>query len=180
MEAIYEAEIDEGFELCQPVNHADFENALVSVSGSPSLSDWQPMPVEIIREDEGRKLKKSDSPWFGSYALVFRRKAVEALGPLLLDNGELLPLDCPEAELWMFNATRVLDALDEKKSEIIRFSTGRVMAIERYAFRPEVIEGADVFKIPQFRASPTFVSQRFRDAWKAAKLRGLDFKPIWP
>lgn len=65
------------------------------------------------------------------------------MGPPLLGNGNLLPLESPDAELWMFNAIRIHDALVGKKSEIIRLSAGRVLAIERYFIRPVVVGDVD-------------------------------------
>jgi hypothetical protein len=61
----------------------------------------------------------------------------------------------------------------------MRFSNGRIMRITRYAFRPEVVAGVDIFKLPSLRVSPTFVSEYFVKAWKAAGLRGLVFNKVW-
>ncbi len=131
-------------------------------------------------EHDGAPLTRSDAPWLGSATLVLRAAAVVALRSLLEANGELLPVDCDEARLFLFHATRVLDVLDEERSEILRFRTsGRVMDVTRYVFRASDLRGVDCFKIPQFRVSPTFVSERFVDAWHAAGLRGLEFEPIW-
>ena len=79
----------------------------------------------------------------------------------------------------MYNPTRVLSALDEAASSILRFKSGRIMDIQHHAFRTEVVQGIDVFKIPNLRVSPTYLSQRFVDAWTSAKLRGLTFEPVW-
>ena len=124
-------------------------------------------------------LAESDSPWLGTHALVFRRHALYDLEAILLSYGELLPVDCAEAELFILNVTNVQNALDEKTSGILRFSDGRVMRIARYAFRPDVISGVDIFKIPNLRVSPTFVSERFVERFKSAGLRGVVFKKIW-
>jgi len=79
----------------------------------------------------------------------------------------------------MYNPTRVIDALDEDASSVLRFSGGRIMRINRHVFRPEVVKGIDVFKIPNLRVSPTYVSQRFGDLWNSADLKGLEFKQVW-
>jgi hypothetical protein len=114
-----------------------------------------------------------------SSLLIFRQEAIRALGPLLTSNGELLPLRCSDAELSIFNPTRVLDALDEERSEVRRVA-GPIIAIKRHAFKTEVIEGVDVFKITSMRASPIFVSGSFVRAWRAAGLRQLNFRLVWP
>lgn len=169
----------DGYELCQPVRQDDFEAINIDVNGVPRQSIWRPIPMRIVREDEGQKLATSDSPWLGANALIFRPNAVAALGHLLRNNGELLPLECPEAELSIYNATRIVDALDESASSVLRFSNGRIMLVQRYVFRAEAIDDIDVFKIPNLRVSPTFLSQHFVDRWKTSGLRGLEFKQVW-
>jgi hypothetical protein len=176
---IYEPSSSETNELCHPLNPDEFEKIDVLINGTPRLVDWKPISMEIIREDGGRKFLESDSPWLGGHALIFRPRAVAALGSLLRAHGELLQLLCGGADVVLYNPTRLLDALDEAASSVRRFTTGRIMWIDRYVFRPAVIEGIDIFKIPNLRVSPTFVSQRFVDLWTTAGLKGLEFKQVW-
>ncbi|HTA89343.1 MAG TPA: DUF1629 domain-containing protein [Polyangiaceae bacterium] len=168
----------DGCELCHPVSQDDFERINVEVNGE-RRANWRPVRVQLVHEDEGRTLVASDSPWLGAHALIFRDSAVEALGGMLRDNGELLPLDCAEAALLMCNPTCVADALDEASSSVVRFSTGRIMMIQRHIFHEKVIGNIDVFKIPNLRVSPTFVSHRFVDCWRTSGLKGLEFKLVW-
>jgi len=145
----------------------------------PRKEMWKAIPMELIHEDQGKRLLQSDSPWLGSHALIFRPTAISALGTLLYSNGELLPLLCPEAELSIFNATHVLDALDQAVSDILRLPTGKLIWIKRHVFRPEVVLGVDVFKITGTEVSQTFVSERFVRTWKSSGLRGLEFQEVW-
>ncbi len=169
----------EDSELCQPVEDADFESFIELVNGVPRAGSWRPIRVELIGEDEGRALSPCDSPWLGEHALIFRIRALDAMRELLEQSGELLPLACADSHLSVFNCTHLLDALDASASDLVRFSSGRVMHIGRYVFRKEVIGDAAVFKIPDLRASPTYLSERFVDAWRAAGLTGLEFQEIW-
>lgn len=178
MGKIYQVVSKDGYEFCHPVNQDDFERINAEINGRPLQAKWKPIHMQLIRQNEGKILLASDSPWLGSHALIFRQRAIDVLGSLLGQYGELLPLDCEEAELSMFNVVRVVDGLDENASNVMRFSDGRVMMVTRYVFDPEVIEGVDIFKIPTLRVSPTFVSQRFCDLWRKAKLKGLDFRPL--
>jgi hypothetical protein len=125
-------------------------------------------------------LTASDSPWLGAHALILRSPSVRVLEPLLLEYGELLPLACKEADLAIFNATRVVDALDEGSSSLSRFSGGRIMRATRYALVAEAIAGVEIFRIPNLRVSPTFLSERIVQTWHSAGLRGLEFRRIWP
>lgn len=179
MAAVYVPAWAEGFELCQPQRQDDYETLHVQIDGAPRRNSWSPVAVRLIHDDEGKLLATSDSPWLGSHALVFRKSAIERLGSLLQSNGELLPLACSEADLSIFNATRVIDALDEQASSITRFSSGRVMRVTRYIFKAAVVADVDIFKIPNLRVSPTFVSERVVHAWTSAGLRGVTFDRVW-
>lgn len=169
----------DGYELCHPVSQGDFERINALINGDHRQDSWDPIQVSTIREDEGRDLIPSDSPWLGSHALIFNSRADGALGPLLRRYGEMLPVSCLEADLWIYNPTNVIDALNEATSSVLRFADNRIMMIERYAFSPDVVADNDVFKIPSLRVSPTFVSHRFVDLWKASRLTGLEFKRVW-
>lgn len=177
--AIYTPLGRDGYELCHPVNQDDFETINIEVNGTPRRSSWKPIPMRLIHEDEGQKLAMSDSPWLGAHALIFRANVVEALGPMLREHGELLPLACSEAGLVVYNPTRVIDALDEAASSVVRFSSGRIMMIRRHVFCVDVIGHIDIFKIPNLRVSPTFLTQRFVERWEASGLKGLEFKRVW-
>ena len=169
----------DGFELCHPVCQDDYARINVEIDGMPRQSNWKPIPVRLVRNDEGQELVESDSPWLGAHALIFRTKAVDSMGPVLRERGELLPLACSEADLWIYNPTLLADALDEAASSVLRFNDGRIMQIQQHVFRAAVVHEVDIFKIQSLRVSPTFVSQRFVDRWNRYGLKGLEFKQVW-
>lgn len=176
---VYKPIGSEGSELCHPANHDNFETIKRFVGGGSCSSGWEPINVEIIREDEGKRLRLSDSPWLGSHSLIFGTRAVDALGPLLSANGDLLPLDCAERPLFLYNARLAAGALDVDESVVNRFKSGRIMWIKQHVFHHDAIAGFDAFKITDLLVSPTFVTERFVRAWEAAGLVGLDFNEIW-
>jgi hypothetical protein len=108
-----------------------------------------------------------------------RRRSVDALQDMLLANGEVLPLSTDDGvELFVLNA-RVIDALDEANSSLMRFpGTNRIMRIKKIAFVPSLIKDVDLFRLPH-RASSTYVSERFVERVKATGLRGLVFNKVW-
>lgn len=167
-----------GYELCHPINEADFETINKQINGEHRQTTWKPISAKIITKDQGQKLVLSDSPWLGSHALIFRSSAIEILGEILKKHGELLDLHCTGADISIYNPTMVLDALDESESSVLRFENGRLMRINRYALR-DVIKGVHIFKIPNLRVSPTFVSDCFVESWKSSGLKGLEFKKVW-
>jgi len=99
------------------------------------------------------------------------------MGDRLRSYGEFLPVICDDAEIVLYNPTRVIDALDERRSVLSRFQSGRIMMIDKHVFHADKIADVDVFKLPM-RASATYVSQRFADIWASHGLTGLDFVPV--
>ena len=166
------------YELCHPVDR-NFERFYADMDGTPKLAGWKPVAMEILHKDGRKKLLRSDSPWLGAYSLIFRPSVLEALGPLLREYGELLPLECSETDLWVYNPTRVIDALDEEASSIERFKSGKIMRIKRYVFKAHLIDGVDIFKLPDLRGDRTYVSHRFVDLWTESGLKGLEFTHRW-
>lgn len=176
---IFEPMVQEGYEWVNCVDQADYE-VFASFDGSPRVVGWRPIRVTRVRADEQHEFNPSDFPWLGTDALVMRRAAVEGLRDILEANGEILPLATDDdVELFVLNA-RVIDALDEAHSSLMRFpGTNRIMRIKRAAFFASAIEGADLFRLPH-RASSTYVSDRFVGRVKSAGLRGLIFNKVWP
>lgn len=170
---------EEGLELCLPEDGDELERLYTLINGESRRQNWRPPKMRIVHEDEGKTLLPSDSPWLGSHALVFRRATANRFCDELAKYGEILPLLCDEAELIMFNPTKVVDALDEPASLVSRFSSGRIMRIKRYAFASPRLEGIEVFKIPNLRVSPTIFGSGLVSLWNELGLKGLRFELIW-
>lgn len=171
---VYEFEVQEGYEWAVPESDEDFE-IFESFDGTPRAAGWRPVRVELLKEDEGQRFLPSDMPWLGRHAPVLRKKAVETLGPALTKDGELLPLACDEADLWVFNATAIREALDLDRSELVRFSTGRILDVTSYVFRPDCLHDLRAFKVPQLDS--VFVTQEL--VTLAATLTGVGFRLLW-
>lgn len=171
---------EQGYELCDPVDRQLFLRIPDLINGTSRRATWQPFEVEIIHAWDGKPLRYSDSPFFSTDALIFRERAIAALRPMLIEHGELLPLRCNEAELRMYNVTRVLPALDEEASGVRYAEDGyTIERVRRYVFREDVIAGSDIFKLKNRPLSATFVTPRFVEAWRSAGLQGLEFVVPW-
>jgi hypothetical protein len=175
---IFEPVVGKGYEWVNTCNDDDYE-VFWSLDGQSRAADWKPIRVTRVRADERKDFKQSDFPWLGSHALVLSKPAVEALADIMAANGELLPLiDAGGMELFVFNA-RVVDALDEKRSRLVRFpGTQQIMRVDRHSLVPEVVAPLDIFRLPH-KASPTYVSERFIERVRSAELRGLVFNRVW-
>lgn len=126
---VYRPSVPEGFEWVVPTDSRDFEVLRALGERRPGDS-WRPIRVTMVRvDDQGRAQARAEMPWLGSHALVLRDKAIESVGPILKRCGELLPLLCEEARVVLFSAPLVSGALNEDLSEMVRFGSGRIMAL---------------------------------------------------
>jgi len=167
----------EGAEACQPVGRdVGFELAGL-IDGSPRLATWKPVEFKILHKDRRHTLRPVDAPWYATSILIFKPAVIRVMGDRLRSYGEFLPVICDDAEIVLYNPTRVIDALDERRSVLSRFQSGRIMMIDKHVFHADKIADVDVFKLPM-RASATYVSQRFADIWASHGLTGLDFVPV--
>jgi hypothetical protein len=118
----------------------------------------------------------SDFPWLGSHAPFLRSAAVRALESVLREHGQLLPVR--GEDVWLFNVTTVLDALDREHAQIAYFDDGSILAIERHCFDAGRIGAAEIFKLPM-RASSVYVTDDFVERVRDAGLSGVSFQPVW-
>lgn len=159
-----------------PENSDDWDKIEDLFDGTSLQHVWQPMRVKLIREDG----KDGDFPSLVPYVPVFSARAKGALANIIASYGEFLPLTCVDSDLFAFNVTKILDALDEDASDVQRFSSsGRIMSIDRYEFRAEKLKQSVLFKIPQFRRSYVFVTDQFVERVQSSRLMGFTFQPVW-
>jgi hypothetical protein len=93
-----------------------------------------------------------------------------------MEDGELLPLACEDAQLWLYNAFSVADGLDEERSEIERFRSGRILKLGKAVFLPQARPQFNAFKIRGLEDGPLFVSDRVAALAQTAGLRGTVFR----
>lgn len=147
-------------------------------NGSPIGSSWLPWRVEVANFEGYENLRKGDFPLVATNVPIFSQRASDSLYPLLVNNGELLPLRCDEGSYFAYNVTTVLDALDSQKSSFVRFTSGRIMDITRHEFSPQKLT-SPIFKIPQALCRDVFITSEFENAVRAHQLTGFDFKLVW-
>ena len=152
------------------------------ITGNPvDVASWCPLLV-----------KRGDEPGepyapLGDLALMELRTAPMALSERALSAvrsriahcGQFLPLDFPEAPYSLFNVTRVVDALDTKRSEIKRFEDGGIDRVMRYEFFPELVSTEWVFKVEHSRRGRAFCTERFVDLVNENSLTGFRFDLLW-
>lgn len=160
-----------------PINPADWD-VFNRFDGSTLVKSWLPLNVSY-NVDESRRLSESDFPSLLTHVPVFSQRAVDVLGTLLTENGELLPLNCHGKNYFAYNVTNLVDALDFRQSEIVRFSTGRIMDIKKYVFRSESLSEVTVFKLPQTPRMDVFVTDPFVERVRSSALSGFLPEETW-
>ncbi len=111
---------------------------------------------------------------------VMSQRAWEALRPLIGYCCEALPISHPTGKTYfIIHVMDTLDCLDAAKSELTRnATTGRVNRICRYAFKPEMLHGKHIFKLPLESGGELIVDDDFRNIVETNKLKGLQFKEL--
>ena len=137
---------------------------------------WKPMPVV------GRVNPFNDYPCLELIQPVFSRRAVDALGDMLVSNGDLLPLNTKVGEYYLFVVQTKIDALNVRKSRFTRCrkdETARALGIDFFDFHEPMLDSATIFRIPE-QPNYTLVTDRFKDRVEQAGLNGFEFAKVWP
>jgi len=168
------------FASLRTVDERDLDQLLDAFDGTPMGTTWT--PVRMSWETEGGTRPLSDFSTIGGGGLVLSGPALEVLDDLLVGRGELLPLDVTGGEeYYVFNVTRLSEALDEEESELVYFeSSGRLMAIERFEFDPDSLVGETVFKLAQKPKGHEYVTDAFRRRVEEGGLTGFVWdRRVW-
>jgi hypothetical protein len=173
---VYKAIAVAGFEWLLPVVSEDSRK--LRFDGTPCAASWVPVSVARLRVwEDGRPLEPGDFP--SGCGFVVSRAAKDLLGPDMENAGELLALNCPDGEFWTLNVTRLVDALDEDKSKVLRSSeTNRILMVNQHYFHADRL-GPEIFKLSQTPRGLIYFTESFVDRVKSTSLKGFDFKLVW-
>jgi hypothetical protein len=143
MVTVYEPYFEGDYEWAMPVdNTGQIHDLRDRKRGDP----WQPLWMYLVHSDApemgGAPLRDAGMPYHGRSVLVLKKRAREVLGPLLATDAEILPCECDEAdEMALAHPWGIVDALDVEHSRVRRFTSGRIMQVDSYAFWEEKVAG---------------------------------------
>lgn len=138
-----------------PVDTTDFNRGVYAGDGKPRQHNWYPPRVKLKSDsfNEGKKVPDIGHIAVGS--IVLSERAVEILKKHLEPYGELLPLDVEGETYYLYNVTKIIDALDQNKS--VKRSSG---IIKQAAFNPSKIPvDVEVFKVPETQVSLIYFNE---------------------
>lgn len=125
--------------------------------------------------------------------LVLSSKAKEELAATLNAAGQMIPVDVDGDTFFVFNCTRLLDAVDAESTEVRFVGDGRPSQFTRLSFREEAVQNETVFRVrwpePEETVGdvdysqippPTqvYCTQKFVDMVLENGLKGFRFKVI--
>lgn len=176
---IYSLHQMERYDFLNDANGLAVRNFFRDRDGEGAAGDWQPAEVSVEHRNKGtgpRQLARSDL-WASCLPrLALTRAAAEALDEVLSRTGTLLPLVANDGQDLLLHDTQVVDCLDYERSNVRRFTSGRIMIITTAVFRSDLVEGLDLFHLPA-GGRVAYASERFVEAVRASGLQGLDFEP---
>lgn len=164
------------------LRHDDDWDLIERFDGRPVTRFWDEVQADVVVPAGEKRIgiSETDFPVLAYHAPVFSSRAVSCLRDLLDPNGELFKLSCEQNELYIFNVTNVVSALDGNNSEISFYERDRmIMSIDRYEFIPEELEGLSIFKIPQNASQSVFVTDVFVERVRECQLNGFVFNLVW-
>jgi hypothetical protein len=138
-------------------------------SDSPLFTSWQPPAARVVPE------RKAGDFYYAHGLFAAKLPAAEAIRRLLGEKVELLPLQVEGPQLVFLHPLEVADLSDS--AEVARFEDGRIMYVEKWAFKPEAVAGKHLFAARGTTGS-YIVSEQFRATVEKAGLGGLGFDPL--
>jgi hypothetical protein len=134
--------------------------------------------VFTVEGDEEKPVSDFPSLPGGTLLPVFSERTLDALWHLIkgsVETAKLSWLGHRDQEIYAVFVTNVVDCLDRDKSKLAYFSSGKILDIITPVFKAEMLYQTHIFRLPDPKVSPVYLSDAFRQAVAEHNLRGLVF-----
>lgn len=173
---VYVAGPQPGYQWLLADDDADYERVHAIATHRSRNEGWAPPPMHLLeRDDDGTSLATADLPWLAGVTLALSERALSKVGPLLEPDGEFLPVGGAATGCHLFNCTAWSDSLDQSRSELARFSDGRIMRIKRVVLTADAFDRARVIRLEQTPRGPLYFSEDLIRRVDALGLTGTIF-----
>lgn len=155
------------------------EYKFFSFRGAP-ISEWTDVILypSMHRTEIGKEV--GDVLPVDISAVVVNERCFNIIKPYIQDAVQVLSAKSKKQKLFVLNVTAVRDCLDYENSKLKRFSSsGRIMRIEKYAFRREMLSNAFIFKIPEEVHTHPYVTDDFKNLIEQNGIKGFKFVLVW-
>jgi hypothetical protein len=115
--------------------------------------------------------------------VLLSQKAYDVLSPAAESDGEFFEYRVEDATFYLFHCTRVLNCLDEDKSQIVFLPSGAPSRVNKYAFNAEIQLSQIFFRIswpsePLRLVPDLFGTSKLKQLITAHGLRGFRLKTV--
>lgn len=155
------------------------EYKIFSFRGAP-ISDWTDVTLypSMHRTEIGKET--GDVLPVDISAVVVNERCFNIIKPYIQDAVQVLSAKTKKQKLFALNVTAVRDCLDYDNSKLKHFSSsGRIMRIEKYAFRRKMLSNAFIFKIPEEVHTHPYVTDDFKNLIEQNGIKGFKFVLVW-
>ncbi|GAB5403268.1 MAG: hypothetical protein Aurels2KO_14990 [Aureliella sp.] len=134
---------------------------------------WQ--EVQVV----GAVRSFNDYPCHSLSEPAFSHRAVNALKDVLVQDGELLPVQHKVGRFYIYNLRTVAEGLLKATTKYERFPNGDVLRIKWFDFYKRKLQGKTIFRLAE-RPFEVYVTDEFKERVEAAALNGFHFIKVWP
>jgi hypothetical protein len=113
----------------------------------------------------------------GSGHVIVSRRMLDWMNQLSGNAFIGLPERVNKLDTYNYLCIQPLDALDKKRSEIVYFSTGRILNVHKYAFLPGLIPVSSFFQLQDLRGA-VFVTEAAREFLLANGINNAEFNLV--
>ena len=169
-----------GADNFEHVNFLDesYYEKLTQLKNQKTIEFGDKPQVELVKPDWRQKAKKADFPGYGTNFIFMRDYVYDKDKAFFEQFGVLFPVYSNKGDkLYVFNCDLLEDALDEEKSEFVRFDSGKVMMVEKHVFKNTIPESRIMFRIP-YTNNPIIVTDKFIEYYNANNYNGMNFKKL--
>ena len=141
----------------------------------PFGDDYQPIKLELRRNELGKKNYQFDFSGFLNPFLVFSESALTALADILEPRGQLLPVitESKRKKFYGYYPTNPLSGcFDKEKSDYIEYPNG--LNVRKISLIVKNITDEYLFSVEE-DMSRIFVTDKFKQRVEDANLLGFDF-----
>lgn len=142
---------------------------------------WEKATLKLFEGEPGKQNLESKKQIpdiiHGIVSIALNQKTRNILSPLINNYVEYLTLDSENGIYYEINVKKI-NCLDKENSKIIYFSSGKIMEVETYKIKWELVKNAPIFCITDVGSLPIFVNNEFKKIILKNGLTGLLFLPI--
>ncbi|MFC4779235.1 imm11 family protein [Paenibacillus sp. GCM10023252] len=146
-------------------------------------NDFQGVPIHHSYENRISLVKKgrhNEIAYLTAGIPVFNLKAFDVVSDLIKDDVQFLPTTVEGNEFVLVNVLSLINCLDYTKSVVEKNNRlGFVDGISEIYFLEAYIRDKNIFKIPEFPKTRVYVTDTFKEAVEASKLKGFEFSKVW-